>query len=374
MAIQCNDILWNKLAQTLIDGEPPDDVNEQDPSCVRVHSPFLLEKRTKMLKQLGKFIKDREFDIGTDDISTLVHIIAPLTGSQAVHAVLGAQLLVDFEPCSKSEESELKEVLTPAFVDNVFKENEADSVQDLINRLPIETADAMEAYLQKIVEESTYASIFQGEDNAVLNSKQDVEHHMVWATLYSIHVPHGGTTTVKRTNASSRLNSLEVSVRNTGFTARKTTSQLVEQKFEKVNACHEVLGLFRLSIDTKREKLIKAKLMNGIKTRVKCTAGCKHLYCSKVLPKEAKCVADLRHSKLDFSQTFTQKVNYKREFSVKVPVEGKDIAVGFAVGWAKESGLMVEYNFKNGFAHYGIPPPGKKNINPDGLWMWRWSN
>jgi hypothetical protein len=207
-----------------------------------------------------------------------------------------------------------------------------------------------------------------------LNSKQNVEHHMIWATLFSIHVPHGGTTTVIQTSASVRSNSLDVVVRGIGFTGRKTTSQMFEQKFEKVNTCHEVLGLFRLSVDTKREKLIKAKMMNGVKTRVKCTAGCKNLYCSKVIPKDAKCVADLRHTKLNFSQTYTQKVNYKREISVRVPIENKDIKVGFTVGWAKESGLVVKYEFKNDFAHYGIPPPGKMNANPDGLWMWRWSN
>jgi hypothetical protein len=298
---------------------------------------------------------------------------APLTGSQAVHAVLGAQLLVDFKPSSEHEQSELKEVLTPSFVDNVFKENEEDSVQDLINRLPIETADATEAYLHKIIEGSTYPSIFQRGD--ALNSKQNIEHHMVWATLFSIHVPHGGTTTVKRTNASERSHSWEVAIKNIGFGARKTTSQMFEQQFEKVNACHEVLGWFRLSVDTKRRKVSKAKLMNGIRTRVKCTAGCKDLYCSKTMPNDPKCVvADLRHSKLNFSQKFTQQVNYKRELSAKVPFKGECIQVGFTVGWAKESGLVVEHEFKNGFAHYGIPPPGKKHANPDGLWMWRWSN
>jgi hypothetical protein len=173
MTLESTDLRWNKLAQTLLDGENHDDYNEQDaagfrildsqedPTCVRIHSPFLLEERAKMLKQLGKFIKDRDFDIGADDVGPLVQMSAPLTGSQAVHAVLGAQLLVDFEPSSEHEQSELKEVLTPSFVDNVFKENEEDSVQDLINRLPIETADATEAYLHKIIEGSTYPSIFQ---------------------------------------------------------------------------------------------------------------------------------------------------------------------------------------------------------------------
>jgi hypothetical protein len=326
-----------------------------------------------MLKDLGKFIKDREFDIGADDIGTLVRMTNPLTGSQAIHAVLGAQLLVDFKPSSDDEKIELKEVLTPSFVDNIFNENKKDSVQDLINRLPMETADAMEAYLQDIIEGSHYASLFQGADD-VLNFQNNVEHHMVWATLFSIHVPHGGTTTVKQTNASGRSNSLEVAVKGAGFTGRKTTSQMFEQKFEKVNACHEVLGLFRLSVDTKREKLIKAKLMNGIKTRVKCTGGCKNLYCSRVMPKDPKCVADLRHTRLNFSQKYTQKVNYKCELSAKVPLKDKGINVGFTVGWAKESGLVVDYQFKNGFAHYGIPPPGKENANPDGLWVWRWSN
>jgi hypothetical protein len=297
MTIQSKDLLWNKLAQTLMIGENHGDDNEQDPPCVRIHSPFLLEERTKMLKQLGNFIKDREFDIGADSVGTLVRMSAPLTGSQAVHAVLGAQLLVDFEP---SEHSELEEVFTPSFVENVFQENEEDSVQDLINRLPIETADATQAYLHKIIEGLTYQSIFQGGD--VLNSKENVEHRMVWATLFSIHVPHGGTTTVKRTNTSGRSHSLNITAKDNDFTARKTTSQMFEQQFEKVNACHEVLGLFLLSVNTKRRKVIKAKLMNGIKTRVKCTAGCKNLYCSQMMPpKNAKCVANLRHSKLNFS-------------------------------------------------------------------------
>ena len=108
MTIQSTDLLWNKLAQTLLDGEnrdddDDDDDNEQEPdptcvsqgpTCVRMHSPFLLEERTKMLKQLGKFIKEREFDIGADDVAPLVQMSAPLTGSQAVHAVLGAQLFL----------------------------------------------------------------------------------------------------------------------------------------------------------------------------------------------------------------------------------------------------------------------------------------